>query len=124
MAVFLAHEVCAHVVHGYRLWPPVDIPMHFFGGVAIAYFAAGTVSAFADHKIIQRPDPLVHLTLVFALACTAAVFWELAEWTADHTIGTTCQVGLDDTILDLLMGVLGGAVFMAILAARMVRSPA
>ena len=35
LSVFMAHEVCAHVVDGYRLWPSVDIPLHFFGSLAI-----------------------------------------------------------------------------------------
>lgn len=121
LAVFLAHEVCAHVVDGYRLWPSVDVPLHFFGGLAIAFFVSGAIRIFAEHHVIGEPDPLIHVALAFALACTAAVFWEFAEWIADHTVGTTCQVGLDDTILDLLMGAVGGAVFTIPLAIRMFR---
>jgi hypothetical protein len=109
-AVLLAHEICAHVVDGYRLWPSVDIPFHFFGGLAVAFFVSGAIRIFSEHHLIREPDPLIHIAVAFALACTAAVFWEFAEWIADHTIGSTCQVGLDDTILDLLMGAVGGAV--------------
>ncbi len=121
IAVFLAHEVCAHVVDGYRLWPSVDIPLHFFGGLAIAFFVSGAIRTFSYHGVIKQPDTLVHLALVLSAACTAAVFWEFAEWTADNTLGTTCQVGLDDTILDLLMGVVGGAAFTGPLAMTMLR---
>ena len=119
IAVFLLHEICAHVVDGYTLWPPVDIPLHLFGGFAIAFFSSGVIIAFADHEVIEHPHALIHAALVFSVACTVAVFWEFAEWTADHTLGTSCQIGLDDTILDLLMGVLGGGVFAAVVLMKM-----
>ena len=124
LVVFLLHEICAHVVDGYTLWPPVDIPLHFLGGFAIAFFASGVITTFADHEVIERPHALVHVTLVFSLACTAAVFWEFAEWTADHTLGTTCQISLDDTVLDQLMGVVGGGTFAAAVFVRMWRRDA
>lgn len=110
-SVLLVHEVCAHVIDGYRLWPPVDILLHFFGGFAIAFFVSGVTCVFAERRIIQSPDPVVYFLLMFGLTCAAAMFWEFAEWTADHTIGTTCQLGLDDTIGDMVVGVLGGMSF-------------
>jgi len=118
------HEVCAHVVNGYARWPPVDIPLHLLGGFAIAFFSSGAIHVFAEHRLIEHPHALVHTALVFCLACTAAVFWEFAEWTADHTLGTTCQIGQDDMLLDLLMGVVGGGVFAAALVVKMTRGEA
>ncbi len=108
LSVLLAHEVCAHVIDGYRRWPSVDIPLHFFGGLAIAFFVSGTISVFTERRIIQSPEPVIRFLLMFGLTCAAAMFWEFAEWTADHTIGTTCQLGLDDTVGDMVVGVLGG----------------
>ncbi len=112
MAVFFAHELCAHVIGGYRRWPSVDIPLHFFGGFAIAYFLAGALRVFEKRRLLRPSDPWVRLGLLFGLVTTSAVFWEFAEWIADHTLGTRCQLSVDDTILDLLMGVLGGIVFL------------
>ena len=110
--VFLAHEFCSHVLDGYRRWPSVDIPLHFFGGLAIAYFAHGTLRSFAARRLVREPDPLLGLLLLFSLAITAAVFWEFAEFTADLTLGTQCQLSLHDTLLDLFMGMLGSLVFL------------
>ncbi len=108
ITVFLAHEVCAHVVDGYRLWPSVDIPLHFFGGLAIAYFTSGTLYVFAERDVVRMPDTVVHLLVTFGLTCSVAMLWELAEWTADHTLGTNCQLSIDDTMGDMFVGVLGG----------------
>ena len=112
LAVFLAHELCSHVIDGYRRWPSIDIPLHFFGGLAVAYFAHGALRVFAARRLVREPDPLLRLLLLFALAITAAVFWEFAEFTADLTLGTHCQLSLHDTLLDLFMGMLGGLVFL------------
>ena len=112
LAVFLAHELCAHVIDGYRRWPSIDIPLHFFGGLAIADFARGALRVFAARRLVREPDPLLRLLLLFALAITAAVFWEFAEFTADLVLGTHCQLSLRDTLLDLFMGMLGGLAFL------------
>ena len=113
LAVFLAHELCAHVVDGYRRWPAIDIPLHFLGGAAIACFARGALDVFTERRLLRAPDPLLRLMLLFALATTAAVCWEFAEWTSDRFLGTNCQMNdLDDTLLDLCMGMLGGLAFL------------
>ena len=112
LAVFLAHELCSHVVDGYARWPAIDIPLHFLGGFAIAHFAGGALRVFAGRGLVRPPDPLLRILLLFGLACAAAVFWEFAEWTADRFFGTRCQLSLDDTLLDLFMGMLGGLAFL------------
>jgi hypothetical protein len=38
IGIFLAHELCAHVIDGYRRWPFIDIPLHLLGGMAIAFW--------------------------------------------------------------------------------------
>lgn len=112
LAIFLFHELAAHVFDIYRLWPAIDVPFHFLGGFAIAFFAAGHLNACAARGLVRRPDPILRLFILFAAAVVAAVFWEFAEWTADRFLGTACQLGNDDTVLDLLMGSLGGLAYV------------
>jgi hypothetical protein len=112
LTVFGAHEICAHWIGGYRRWPAIDIPLHFFGGLAIAYFAQGALRVFGARGFFRPPDALVRVALLFSLPVTAAVFWEFAEFTADITLGTHCQLSLEDTLLDLFMGLLGGLAFL------------
>lgn len=122
--VFLAHVFCAHVVDIYLLWPPVDIPLHFAGGFAIAFFISGTLDTLGEKDVIQRPGWVMNLLATFGLTCAAALFWEFAEWTADRALGKHCQLGLDDTMGDMLMGVIGGIVFAVAAAISRRRKPA
>jgi hypothetical protein len=112
LAVFLMHELSAHVFDFYKRWPPIDIPLHLVGGFATAFFCSGAIDILHRHGLISAGDRLVRRVLIFALVCTAAVFWEFVEWTTDHTIGTFCQVGLDDTMLDMFCGIMGGSAFI------------
>ena len=38
LAVFSTHVFLSRVLHLYDIFPPMDIPMHFAGGLAIAFF--------------------------------------------------------------------------------------
>jgi len=118
IVVFGIHIVAALGFDAYDKFPPLDIPMHVIGGVAIAYFISGTIVAAERHDFIPSIGTFIHLTLILALTTSATVFWELAEWTTDHTIGTHAQQGLDDTLLDMLCGVIGGVVFVCARAIR------
>ena len=111
LALFITHEICGHVIHAYARWPAIDMPLHFFGGVSIAVLVSGAVTVLTERQLIRKPEILIHITLVFALTCTAALFWEFAEWTADHTISSNCQLGRDDTMLDLFLGAVGGGIY-------------
>lgn len=112
IAVFLAHELCSHVINGYERWPWVDIPLHFFGGFAIAYFLNGGLHILDERKILPPLQAWVKLGLLLGLVSTTALFWEFAEFLADTCFGTGCQLSLEDTLLDLLLGMLGGMLFL------------
>ncbi len=116
VVVYGAHVIASRVLLAYDYFPQLDIPMHLAGGIAIAFFFLRSLNALEVHGLIQDPGLLVTLTLLFTLTCTAAVFWEFAEYVTDHTLGTRAQLGLEDTLLDMLFGILGGAAFIAVRA--------
>jgi len=113
LGVFVIHEVLAHL-HGnlYDLWPPLDIPMHFLGGVAIAYFWAVFIAQCEENKFITISSGFMGAALIIALTVSAATFWEYAEWISDHTLGTQAQKGLNDTLFDTVVGFIGGGLFV------------
>jgi hypothetical protein len=113
--VFVLHEICAHVAGNlYDLWPPLDIPMHFLGGVAIAYFGAVFLKQCSAYGFVQIHSELMTLALILALTLSAATLWEYAEWISDRVLGTQAQKGLDDTLLDTVVGLCGGILFVLV----------
>ena len=83
--------------------------LHVLGGVALAWFFRRAV------RIVYRGWPPVLSSLVaFALACTGALAWEIAEFAIDFVFGTTLQRGLLDTMTDLILAAGGAAAWLAL----------
>jgi hypothetical protein len=113
LLVFLLHVFISRVINGYILYPPLDIPMHFFGGVAMAYFLARCFVALPEDAVSRPLRPIAEVVFVVSLTATASVFWEFAEFTSDALFGTHAQLGLDDTLLDMALGIAGAASYAA-----------
>jgi len=112
LGVFGLHVVASRVLFLYVAYPPTDVAMHFLGGIAIAYFlwrAAVLASQAGPLGTIGRTGLGV---MVFGLTCAAAVFWEFAEYLSDRCLGTKAQLGLEDTLGDMLVGIMGGVAFL------------
>jgi hypothetical protein len=111
--VFVAHMILWHGVGAYEAFPPLDAPMHLVGGLAIAFLLWTAYTIGARSGTLGRPNStaIAALTLTSTAAC--AVFWEFAEFLSDKYLGTNTQKGLEDTLLDLLLGLVGGAIFVA-----------
>jgi len=97
----------------YDLWPAFDIPMHILGGISITYFFWKTISILETRKIILPIQGIIKVIFIFSLTCTITVLWEFAEFTLDHIIAHNVQLGLDDTLLDMLLGIVGAIIFLA-----------
>ena len=87
----------------------VDSAMHLLGGVALAMLVSGLLSQAVGNGWCPDTGRFVTLVLVISLVVTGAVFWEVYEWISDRFLGTHFQVDLDDTMKDLVLGLLGGA---------------
>ncbi|MCX7420893.1 MAG: hypothetical protein NT013_15320 [Planctomycetia bacterium] len=114
IVVFCFHLFAMLVLDIYARVPDFDIPMHFVGGVAIAYFFGGCYRTALAFEFLGQPGKAVYAVVVLGMTALAAVVWEFAEFIADQTLGTYTQPGLPDTLLDLLMGLLGGIVFLVL----------
>jgi hypothetical protein len=112
LLVFGIH-VLAFVFNAYENHPLVDVPMHFFGGVAIAFFFHRLlVSDASPVNMMRRFQGITYPTFVLTATCTAAVFWDCAEFLVDWWFGTRFLGGVNDTIGDLFWGVVGGLFFI------------
>ncbi len=108
IAVFAFHVVATRGFHAYEHFPSLDIPMHFLGGVAIAYFFHRASIAASERGIIGPFHRVTHAVLVVSLTCTATVLWEFAEYIADRFFGAGSQLSLEDTLGDMFLGICGG----------------
>ncbi len=116
-AVFTIQAFLKDVVHIYDYYPSADVPMHFVGGVAIAFFVSHSFQLLPREAVKRSRIVLLELLLIASLTATAAVFWEFAEFTLDQVAGTNIQVSLANTMQDLAMGLLG-AIFFILLRAK------
>lgn len=92
--------------------------MHLAGGVAIACFFARALEALAHERAWLRMDPRALALFAIGWTGTATVVWELAEFLCDRYAGTSAQGGLEDTLGDMLVGLVGGFVYALARAVR------
>jgi hypothetical protein len=113
LLVFVIHVIALSFFHLYEAYPLFDIPMHFFGGLAMAYFLD---KAFVNASVMSAgapPNRLIERLLVFTSTCTVAVFWEFAEFVLTWALSTDLQGPLADTMKDLFFGMAGSLFFIA-----------
>src|SRR5918996_988062 len=119
----LAFLATGEALGAYDAIPSFDNVMHF----TLPFFLAPTLYiALARADVV--PDPKDETTtrhyvgmfvVAFALGVALGGIWEIWEWTSDHTLGSSLQLGLDDTVGDLVAdtaGSLCGAVLLVCLA--------
>jgi len=119
LLAFSTHLFLSRVLHAYEIWPPTDIPMHFCGGLAIAFFISRCFQLLPRESIKKSRVATLELLLIGSLTATAAVFWEFGEFTFDQLFGTNVQISLANTMQDMAMGILGAFVFILLRAIQL-----
>ncbi len=98
--------------NAYILYPWLDIPTHFAGGIAGVYFLD---TALVNLRRILGPiHPVLRLALAFGGLATAAIVWEFLEYLSDFALGSHLNLGVSDTLSDLFFGLFGAAGGVAI----------
>lgn len=100
----------------YERQPWIDIPMHVLGGVFIAYSLNLAITYFQERKLASELNMLSRSVFLFALTSSATVIWEFGEFTLDFLLGTNAQASLEDTMLDMFLGLVGGTALIVFLA--------
>ena len=117
ISVFVIYSV-VKAFGTYLLYPSLDMPTHFLGGVAIAYFFR---SAIANSQILVGDIPLP-IQIIFALTCTGTttILWEFFEYFSDFFFHTNMILGLEDTLKDMFLGLLGGLTLILLISKKRV----
>ena len=102
-------------LHLFRMLPFIDIPTHFLGGVTITYFYRAAIRN--SQKFLGDIPIPIQVLLAFTATGTTTVLWEFYENFIDHFFGTHMVRGLEDTIMDMAMG-LSGALVLSLLYRR------
>ena len=100
----------------YEKYRWLDIPMHILGGIFIAYSFSLALKYFQQRKLLSELNLLSRAVFLFALTATATVIWEFGEFASDFLFDTSSQAGLEDTMLDMFLGMLGGTALIVFLA--------
>lgn len=100
-------------------WP--DIPMHVLGGVFIAYSFSLAVTYFQERKILSELNVFSRSVFLFGLTSSAAVIWEFGEFTLDFFFDTVAQASLEDTMLDMFLGLVGGTALIVFFARESIK---
>lgn len=89
----------------------LDKPIHFFGGVAIAISSYYLIAHFKTTGQMHINWPWLNILVITAIVALCAVVWEFFEFYIDSIISIAAmQQTIDDTITDLVMGILGGMI--------------
>ncbi|CAN5236436.1 hypothetical protein BH11PSE11_BH11PSE11_16880 [soil metagenome] len=114
LTVFAFYAVAAKGFHAYILYPWLDIPTHFCGGMAITYFFLAAI--FHAQRLVGNIPRLVQSPLALGMTAITAVIWEFLEFLSDVVLGTKMNLGVADTLSDLFFGLLGGVVVVLAVA--------
>lgn len=110
LILFVLHVILITAINIYAIWPDFDIPMHFMGGLTMGITALNLLRLAEKEKWMQINKKVVSLLMVVCFVALIVILWECAEWMSDHYFGSFMQAGLDDTMLDMVLGVCGSLV--------------
>lgn len=116
--LFAFHVLVLGTFDIYTTHPRVDIPMHFAGGLVIAIGLQRFYTHLRTLNWIPTLNIITVAVLVIMGTATATVVWEFAEFTISQIVGKNIQGSLNDTMLDMFLGNLGGIIIAIIYAVR------
>jgi hypothetical protein len=98
--------------HYFYYYEWLDIPMHIAGGFLIGLIFSFILSVLEDRKIyiLRTRDKIMDL---FLFVLVIGIGWEVLELTSNFTFEASRSLG--DTLGDLLMDLVGGAICVVVL---------
>lgn len=94
--------------HLFDLYPDLDIPTHFFGGIAITYLYRSAIRN--SQNILGEIPFLIQVLLAFTATGTTIILWEFYENILDFLFQAHNVLGLFDTLKDMFDGLLGALI--------------
>src|SRR3989344_1204463 len=95
----------------------LGMPMHFVGGIFIAYAFLLTFDSLKKEKYFKLNTAFT-VVFVISLVSLFAVLWEFYEFGVDYFFHLNYQPSLPDTMFDLFLGLFGGLISSAFFILR------
>ena len=111
LCVFVFYIIATKGFNAYLIYPWLDMPTHFFGGIAITYFYL--IATRYSQVMIGNIPGLIQCLMCLGLTATTAIFWEFLEFGSDLLLGTKMNLGVSDTLSDLFFGLVGAGALIA-----------
>lgn len=108
-AFFFLLNIIFIVLGWYQQFAHLDSIMHIASGFVVALAARDFFRL--DGDFFSFKHAFFDYVALVAMTSLVAVFWEFGEFMVDYYFKIGLQNGQADTMLDLFLGVLGGAVF-------------
>ena len=112
--VFGVHILLSKTVDMYGLFPWIDIPMHFVGGMTMTTTLIMWYKALQHINVIPQMHGAITKLFLFTATSTITIFWEFAEFSTDVFFGTHAQVSIPDTMKDMFLGMMGGLLIISL----------
>ncbi len=120
--IFIALSLIFHtgngLFNGCDIHPIYNKFTHFFSSIVVAFIIFIILTVISEDIKKQRTKILIDVVL-YTMAF--GVIWEFLEWLTDYFFNWNSQLGLFDTMGDLLSDTLGG-IFMIILGLFLIKS--
>lgn len=107
--VLVFHEFVS--IRGWRT--EIDWLNHYSGGLSFTFFTWKSLPFL--HRIVGNITCGGRVAAAFLAGCTAALMWEIGEFTSDIVLHTHIQKSIDETMMDLVNGFLGTVTIVCIL---------
>jgi len=92
----------------YDRWHGWDSFLHYISAVSFGFTGFVLIYVYYVHNKLKIPQKLI-LILAFFFCLGIGGLWEIIEYGIDNALGTSMQANsLDDTMIDLIIGALGG----------------
>lgn len=92
-----------------------DTLVHFDSGIMLAWLGMLWLRRVEERAGAALPV-WFSLLVILLTAMAFAAAWEICQFASDQLIGTVSQNGLDDTMMDIMAGTMGGLTAIAVLA--------
>lgn len=101
------------VINLYKYIGFYDRFVHYLSGILLAEAGMLIITYILSVRKIEK-DNLVMLLFAFFFSASCAGFWEIYEFTADNLLKTNMQGANNNTMGDIVSGVLGAATYVII----------